>query len=685
MKKETVRAAMELFFTILILLALVGVSNILSGKFPLVPVPLMQIALGIIIAAIPSGLHMHLEPELFFVLFIAPLLYNDGKHVSRAELWKLRVPILLLAVGLVFATVFLIGYAIHWMIPSIPLPVAFGLAAILSPTDAVAVGSLAGRIRLPNSLMHLLEGEALMNDASGLVAFKFAIAAALTGSFSLANASVSFLFIAIGGLAVGAVTALLVSGIRVWLRRSGLEDETMHMLIHLLTPFALYMIAEQLGVSGILAAVAGGVVHAIERDRMSSIKPLSNELSDNTWSVIVFILNGLVFVILGLQLPSVFNEVFQEPTLNNGEVIAYAVIIFLMLLVLRFLWALAFSRGGRWIGKKTATNVKVSFRKLAMTALSGVRGAVTLAGAFSIPLLLDNGAPFPERSLVIFLSAVVILLSLIAASALLPLFAQQPAQNRAAELAAAERKGERLIMGAAIRAVHSATTEDNEVESASVISDYERWRRNPELDLRRMQHGKYDLEERELRLKAIDEERRTVNKLLREDRITETQAVLFQSNLEQMSMVLSVRTNLFKLLVKFWLRELKAMLTKQESRFKAIRDLSPADREAIRGVKVQTCEAALSSLRTERTCDARAAVMSQYEHMLAKLTSPYSFGKPPAGDEEVRRDLQWIAIQAERDEVQSLFERNEITRDVANKLRRTIRTREATLLSEALD
>ncbi|MDG0795073.1 Na+/H+ antiporter [Cohnella ginsengisoli] len=620
---------MELFFTILILLALVGVSNILSGKFPLVPVPLMQIALGIVIAAIPSGLHMHLEPELFFVLFIAPLLYNDGKHVSRSELWKLRVPILVLAVGLVFATVFLIGYAIHWMIPSIPLPVAFGLAAILSPTDAVAVSSLAGRIRLPNNLMHLLEGEALMNDASGLVAFKFAIAAALTGSFSLANASVSFLFIAIGGLGVGAVTALLVSGFRIWLRRSGLEDETMHMLIHLLTPFALYMIAERLGVSGILAAVAGGVVHAIERDRMSSIKPLSNELSDNTWSVIVFILNGLVFVILGLQLPSVFNEVFREPTLNNGEVIAYAVVIFLMLLVLRFLWALAFSRGGRWIGKKTATNVKVSFRKLAMTALSGVRGAVTLAGAFSIPLLLDNGAAFPERSLVIFLSAVVILLSLIAASALLPLFAQQPAHNKAAELAAAERKGERLIMGAAIRAVHSATTEDNEVEAASVISDYERWRRNPELDMLRMQHGQFELEERELRLKAIDEERRTVNRLLREDRITETQAVLFQTNLEQMSMVLSVRTNLFTLLVKFWARELKALLTKQESRFKAIRDLSQADREAIRGLKVQTCEAALSSLRSERKCEARSAVMSQYEHILSKLTTPYSFGKPP--------------------------------------------------------
>ncbi|CAI6061370.1 Na+/H+ antiporter [Cohnella sp. JJ-181] len=676
---------MELFFTILILLALVGVSNVLSGHFPLVPVPLMQIALGMLVAAVPSGLHMHLEPELFFVLFIAPLLYNDGKHASRTELWKLRVPILLLAVGLVFATVFLIGYAIHWMIPSIPLPVAFGLAAILSPTDAVAVGSLAGRIRLPNSLTHLLEGEALMNDASGLVAFKFAIAAALTGSFSLAQASVSFVFIALGGIAVGAVTALLVSGIRVWLRRSGLEDETMHMLVHLLTPFALYIIAEQLGVSGILAAVAGGVVHAIERDRISSIKPLSNELSDNTWSVIVFILNGLVFVILGLQLPSVFGDVFKEPTLNNGEVIAYAVLIFLMLLVLRFIWAYAFSRGGRWIGKKTEPNVRIKFKMLAMTALSGVRGAVTLAGAFSIPLLLDNGAPFPERSLVIFLSAVVILLSLVSASALLPLFAQQPAEDKAAERAAAERKGERLLMGAAIRAVHSATTEDNEVESASVIAEYERWRRDPKVDMRRMQLGKNDLEEREMRLRAIDEERRTVNMLLREDRITETQASLFQSNLEQMSMVLSARTNLFKLLAKFWLQELKALLTKQESRFKAMRDLSASDREAIRGVKVQTCEAALSSLRSERICDARAAVIGQYEHLLSRLTAPYSFGKPPEGDEEVRRDLQWIAIQAERDEVQSLFERNEITRDVANKLRRTIRTREATLLSEVLD
>ncbi|MFD0669933.1 Na+/H+ antiporter [Cohnella sp. GCM10027633] len=671
---------MELFFTILILLALIGVSNVLSGHFPLVPVPLMQIALGMCAAAVPFGLHMHLEPELFFVLFIAPLLYNDGKHVSRTELWKLRVPILLLSVGLVFATVFLIGYAIHWMIPSIPLPVAFGLAAILSPTDAVAVGSLAGRIRLPRRLMHLLEGEALMNDASGLVAFKFAIAAALSGSFSLANASVSFLLIAIGGLAVGAVTALLVSGVRVWLRRSGLEDETMHMLVHLLTPFALYMIAEHLGVSGILAAVAGGFVHAIERDRMASVKPLSHELSDNTWSVIVFILNGLVFVILGLQLPSVFNEVFEDPLLNNGEVIGYAVVIFLMLLVLRLLWAYSFSTGGRWIGQKTELGAKISFKMLAMTSLSGVRGAVTLAGAFSIPLLLDNGAPFPERSLVIFLAAVVILLSLVAASVFLPLLAQKPAEDKAAERLASERTGEQKIMGAAIRAVHSATTEGNEIESASVIADYERWRRNPEADVRKMQRGKNDAEEREMRLKAIEVERRTVNLLLRDDRITETQAALFQSNLEQMSMVLSARTNLLVLLIKFWWQELKALFTKQESRFKAMRDLSKEDREAIRGVKVQTCEAAISSLRTERTCDARAAVMSHYEHVLTRLTSPYSFGKPLEGDEEVRRDLQWIAIQAERDEVQTLFERGEITRDIANKLRRMIRTREATIL-----
>jgi Na+/H+ antiporter len=318
---------LEVFIAVLVMLVLIGVSNVIYRFIPFVPVPLIQIALGAVMTILPLGIHLHLEPELFFILFIAPLLYNDGKHTPRDELWRLRAPILLLSVGLVFATVFVVGYTIHWMIPSIPLAAAFGLAAILSPTDAVAVGALAGRIQLPKSLMRLLEGEALMNDASGLVAFKFAIAAAMTGIFSLHKATLSFLMIAVGGLLVGAVIAFLIILIRQLLRRAGLEDETMHMLLQIVTPFILYLVAEELGVSGILAAVAGGIVHAVEDDRTDQSMPKLKSVSVNTWSVILFILNGLVFVILGIQIPDVTSVIFKDPGFNNYVVIWYAIVL----------------------------------------------------------------------------------------------------------------------------------------------------------------------------------------------------------------------------------------------------------------------------------------------------------------------------------------------------------------------
>ncbi|WP_437183031.1 cation:proton antiporter domain-containing protein [Shouchella clausii] len=177
--------------------------------------PLIQIALGMLCSISPTaGLHIPLEPELFFVLFIAPLLFNDGKVTPRDELWKLRLPILLLALGLVFATVVVIGLFIHWLIPSIPLPAAFALAAILSPTDVVAVSSIAKRVHMPKGLMRLLEGEGLMNDASGLVAFKFAVAATVTGIFSVSEASVSFLLIALGGLGLGVLFSFMLIGLK---------------------------------------------------------------------------------------------------------------------------------------------------------------------------------------------------------------------------------------------------------------------------------------------------------------------------------------------------------------------------------------------------------------------------------------------------------------------------------------
>lgn len=172
---------MQSAYTVLILLMLVGVSRLIGRLIPL-PLPLVQIGAGAVLAWPSLGLHVALDPELFLFLFLPPLLFSDGWRMPKRELWRLRGPILTLAVGLVLFTVVGAGYFIHWLLPGIPLPVAFALAAVLSPTDAVAVSAIA-RDRLPAPLMHMLQGEALMNDASGLVTFKFALAAAITGVF----------------------------------------------------------------------------------------------------------------------------------------------------------------------------------------------------------------------------------------------------------------------------------------------------------------------------------------------------------------------------------------------------------------------------------------------------------------------------------------------------------------------
>lgn len=231
---------MEFFLVILVLLALIGLASFINHFIPYIPVPLIQIALGVTLSVLPLGIKVPMNPELFFILFIAPLLFHDGRHASREELWKLRKPILLLALGLVFMTVFAIGSLIHWLIPSIPWPAAFALAAILSPTDVVAVSSISSRVKMPEQIMHVLEGEGLMNDASGLVAFKFAVAATVTGAFSITEASGSFFIISVGGFLGGALLALIVIQLRTFIRRLGMDDVTIHMLIQLLTPFVIF-------------------------------------------------------------------------------------------------------------------------------------------------------------------------------------------------------------------------------------------------------------------------------------------------------------------------------------------------------------------------------------------------------------------------------------------------------------
>ncbi|MBF6033121.1 Na+/H+ antiporter [Pseudomonas sp. P155] len=463
---------MQTAYTVLILLMLVSVSRLVGRVIPL-PLPLVQIAAGALLAWPTLGLHVALDPELFLFLFLPPLLFSDGWRMPKREFWQLRGPILTLAVGLVLFTVVGAGYFIHWLLPSIPLPVAFALAAVLSPTDAVAVSAISQN-RLPTPLMHILQGEALMNDASGLVTFKFALVAAITGVFSLTNASLTFVLVALGGLAVGVALSWLVGRLRAWMIARGWDDPATHVVFMLLLPFAAYVLAERLGVSGILSAVAAGMMQSwldlLPRQTSTRL------LNRSVWSLLEFAFNGLIFLLLGLQLPDIIKAVVShEPTL--WPTLFYrcldVVAIFLALVLLRFVWVQSIWRLSvllrRLRGKGELTQVPTA-RSCWLLTVGGVRGAVTLAGVMSVPMLMGTDA-FPERDLLIFIAAGVILLSLISACIALPLLLRgiekSPDDKRRQEVRDAWRK----TAEAAIHALETVETTPQDAAQAALSAE----------------------------------------------------------------------------------------------------------------------------------------------------------------------------------------------------------------------
>ncbi|HLT90788.1 MAG TPA: Na+/H+ antiporter [Woeseiaceae bacterium] len=416
---------METFGIVLSMLAAVVLSGIVVRALPLgIPTPLVQIALGAVIAA-ASDYEVRLDPQLFFLLFLPPLLFLDGWRIPKEGLLRDKGLILELSLGLVFLTVLGMGYFIHWMIPAMPLAAAFALAAIVTPTDPVAVSAITSRVPMPKRVQHVLEGESLLNDASGLVCFRFAVAAALTGTFSLTGAALTFAQLAVVGIAVGVGLTYGVMRLKAWICRQLGEESGSHVLVSLLIPFGAYEAAEHLGGSGILAAVAAGIT--------MSYMELSGRAAAATrvqrtavWDTLQFALNGVVFVLLGEQLPAIFAgamDVVRESNHENPWWLAvYVLAINFGLAVLRFAWVWVSGHFALWLARRRdrPAGPKPSLRLVAVMSVAGVRGAITLAGVLTLPLALGDGTPFPARDLTIFLAAGVIILSLTASSVLLP-------------------------------------------------------------------------------------------------------------------------------------------------------------------------------------------------------------------------------------------------------------------------
>ncbi len=415
---------MSVVTLVLVFLLAVVVSVFVSRLLKdIIPLPLIQIALGAGLSL--YGFTVEFEPHLFLFLFIPPLLFLDGWRIPKEALFQEIKPIMSLAIGLVVVTVIGMGFFIHWLIPAISLAVAFALAAILSPTDPVSVSAMTVNSPLPSRMAHILEGESLLNDATGLVCFSFAVVAALTGTFSLASAAGQFVLVAFGGILIGLLVAWAIGWLnQLLVKRTG-EEPAIQIMISLLMPFTAYLLAEHLHVSGILAAVVAGIAMHYEKiaGRMQAATRMQSKA---VWDTVQTALNGMIFILLGEQLPGMWTNMPAVAEAAGAShpwmLFVYVAIITVALAVLRFSWV--------WISMTLTVFHKrrrgkeadvMHIRMMAVMATAGVRGAITLAGILTLPLLMPDGSLFPNRDVAIFLAMGVILCSLLIASIALPI------------------------------------------------------------------------------------------------------------------------------------------------------------------------------------------------------------------------------------------------------------------------
>jgi CPA1 family monovalent cation:H+ antiporter len=496
--------------------------------FPL-PLPLVQIALG----ALMEGVFSHgveLQPDLFFLLFLPPLLFLDGWRIPKVGLFRDKGTIIELAFGLVVFTVIGAGYLIHWLVPWMPLPVAFALAAIVAPTDPVAVSSITSKVPIPPRLMHILEGEALLNDASGLVCFRFAVAAAVTGHFSPISAAGTFVWMVLGGLGSGVAITLAIAAVQRALSRRFGEENGTSILINLLMPFGAYLVAEHVQASGILGAVAAGITMSYVE--LSGRAPATIRMRRAVvWDTVQFTFNGLMFVLLGEQFPDIIAGALHTAEAASGErgllrLFVIALGFSLALTLLRFIWV--------WVSLRlTILNARLqgqavyvpNTRLVLATSLAGVRGAITMAGILTLPLAL------PARQLAIFLAVAVILVSLLLASVALPpvlralTLPEEPADAAQEDLARHE------AALAAIAAVEQANRKElhvdpeiksNAAERVMGIYQHRLGTVDGNMDPERVRMA--DEAERTFRLAALDAERQTILRLARQERISDAAA-----------------------------------------------------------------------------------------------------------------------------------------------------------------
>jgi Na+/H+ antiporter len=332
---------------------------------------------------------------------VPPLLFSDGWLMPLRDFLAAKRPILMLATGLVVLTTVLVGLVAHWLVPGLSLAMAFALGAVVSPTDAVAVGAITSKLKIPARLTAILNGESLMNDATGLVAFKFALAAAIAGTFSLKAAALDFLVLAAGGILLGLAIAYAVGRLRDLLKNIQRTDPFIEVTISLLTPFAAYLAADALNLSSILAVVTAGL-YSGWRDPLKMDVP-TRQATWSVWAVVLFWLNGLAFVLLGLQFPALLASVSGQ--YSAPQLALFVAAVSAVAIAARLLWIFPGAYLPFLLSKRIrSTETRPPLNNVIVAGWAGMRGTITLAAALSIPQLTADGSPFPDRDIVIFLA-----------------------------------------------------------------------------------------------------------------------------------------------------------------------------------------------------------------------------------------------------------------------------------------
>lgn len=407
---------MDIVYVIIALFLAIVVSDILNKIFPKIQVIFFQIIIGILVSYLPFFREFNFDPELFMLIIIKPLIFGEAQKISLDELKKYLEPIFSLSVPLVVCTVIITGTLIKFIFPGVPGFAAFLLTAIVIPTNAGIVKSIVDRLEFPEDVMAVLEGESLFNDSIAILMFELALAANLTNTFHLGKNIYKFIFAVVGGIVVGIILGFIIIKIRYWITKNDFENESMMVIIQVITPFVVYIIAEKyLHVSGILAVIIAGILHRMEKPILNMKSTKLQVISDSTWNILIYVLDGTIAIFLGISIPDVIRTIIIYDFNELIYLILLSIVVYVIVAVLRFLWVTF--QHDKFSEEKGINKFKTGI----IYALGGIHGTITLVIALSIPVINNSGNPFLFREELIFISATVILISIVVPTIVFPL------------------------------------------------------------------------------------------------------------------------------------------------------------------------------------------------------------------------------------------------------------------------